>query len=119
MDIEIDLDPCGGSSNTSNSEEKYLDESIYLSKNLISTLKDVKDLSKENLKQEKQLKLYELENEKLRKTIINLNAQREEVSRLSGMLTNQLNDREAYYERQQSEVASLRQDIERTNKKLS
>jgi len=65
------------------------------------------------------LKIYELNNEKLSKTIINLNAQQEEASRLSGMLNYQLSKKEAYYERLQTKVVSLRHGLEKSNKELS
>lgn len=56
------------------SEEKDLDEMIYFRKKLISALKETKDLLEANLKKNEQLHEYELENEKLRKTIVDLNA---------------------------------------------
>lgn len=42
---------------------------------------------------------YKLENEKSSKTIVDLNAQQEEASKLNGILTNEINDKEAHYER--------------------
>jgi len=66
-----------GDSSTYDSEEKYLNESIYFRMKTISSIKEIKDLSKENLKQEEKLKIYELENEKLSKTIVDTNAQQE------------------------------------------
>lgn len=55
----------------------------------------------------------------MRKKIVELNAQKEEASRLIGMLTNQLSEKEDYYERLQNEVVSLRHDLENSNKELS
>lgn len=68
-------------------EEKNLDKMIFFRKKLISALKDIKELSEANLKKEEQFKIYELENEKLSKTIVHLNAHQEEASRLNGMST--------------------------------
>ena len=67
MDIDMGLDLCGDSANTSDNEEKDLYERIFFRKKLISSLKEIKDLSEENIKQEEKLKIYELENEELRK----------------------------------------------------
>lgn len=74
------------------------------------------EISEANIKQKEQLHEYDIKNENLSKKIVNINGKKEEASRLSFMFTNQLNDREFYYERLKSEVASLRQDIEWKNK---
>lgn len=94
-------------------EEKNLDEMIFFRKKLISALKDIKELSEANLKKKEEFKIYELENEKLSKTIVHVNAHQEEASRLNGMLTIQQNFREVLCERLQVEVVLLRQDLER------
>ena len=54
------LDLCGDSTSTSNSEEKDLNEMIYFRKKLIFSLKEIKDLPEENIKQEDQLKFMSL-----------------------------------------------------------
>lgn len=56
-------------------------------------MKEMKELSKVNIKQKKKLHEYEIENEKLRKTIMDINAQQGEVKKFNEMLTNQLNRR--------------------------
>ena len=86
---------------------------------MIWALKEVKNLSEEILKQEEKLKVYEFENGKLRKTIVELISQQEEASRLTGRLTHQLSIKEAFYKRQHLEVVSLRHDLENSNKELS
>lgn len=68
------IDLYGGSDSTFDSKENDLDERIYIRRKIISTLKEIKELSKENLKKKEKLHEYELENEK-RKTIVGLNAQ--------------------------------------------
>lgn len=98
-------------------KKKDLDERIFFRKKLISSLKEIKELSKENLKHKEQLHDYELENEKLRKKKIDLHAQQREATRLNMMFTTQLNERGAYCERLHSEVVSLRHDLERENKR--
>ena len=75
MDTQMRLYLCGNSANTFDSEEKDLNERIFFRNKLISTLKETKDLSDENLKQEQQLKIYDLENESLIKNLVDLNAQ--------------------------------------------
>jgi len=85
---------------------------------LISTLKEIKDLSEENLKEEEQLRIYELEMKGLAKTLVDLNAQQEEASRLNGKLTNQLGEKEAYCGRLQNEGSKKVLD-EMLGKKIS
>ena len=105
--------PCCSESITSGDDEKDPNEGIFFKNRLISTLKDIKDLSKAIPTQEEKLKLYELENENLRKTLVDLNSQQEEASRLTRMLTHQLSVKEAYCERLQTEVVSLVHDLEK------
>lgn len=62
------------------------------------------------------LQVYELGNEKLSITIVNINDQQGEVNRLNEMLTNWLHKKEAYCQRIQVEVVSLRQELEAENK---
>ena len=69
------LDLCGKSTSTFDNEENDLNERIFFRNNFISTLKEIKDLSEENIKQEEQLNIYELENERFSKTLVDLNAQ--------------------------------------------
>lgn len=45
MDAEMVLDLCGGSIRASHSEENDIDERINFGKNLISALKQIKELS--------------------------------------------------------------------------
>lgn len=47
-----------------------------------------------------------------------MNDQQKEASRMNGMLTNQLNNREAHFERLQDEVLLLRHDLEKGSKEL-
>lgn len=75
MDTKMGLGIDDNSARTSNSEEKDLNERILFRKKLISTVKEIKDLSEENLKEEEQLKICELENGRLSKTLVDLNAQ--------------------------------------------
>jgi len=74
-DIEMALDPCGNSANTSNSEENDLDERIFFRERLMLDLKEIKFLSEENSKKEEKLKIYKLKNGKLRRTMVELNGQ--------------------------------------------
>jgi len=46
MDTKMGLDIYGNSARTSDSEEKYLDERTFFRNKLISSLKEIKDLSK-------------------------------------------------------------------------
>ena len=71
----------------------------------------IKELSEENIKRDEKLYEYELENEKLGKTLFYRNAQQEEGSRLTGRLTIQLDEREAHCERLQVELVSLIHDL--------
>jgi len=74
-DSKRGLDHCSDFANTSDSEDNYLNARIYFRKKLISALKDIKELLEENIKQKEKLHDYELENDELRKTIIDLNTQ--------------------------------------------
>lgn len=65
------------------------------------------------------LQEYKIQNDGLRKTIIDLNGQQGEVRRLNEMLTNHLNEREAHYKKPQDEVVSLRHDLEKANHQQS
>ena len=69
------LDLCDNSSRTSEREEKDLNEKLFSIKKLMSSLKEINGLSKENLKQEEKLKIYKLENERLIKKLVELNSQ--------------------------------------------
>jgi len=50
LDKEMDLDLCGDPANKCDSEERDLDKDIYFMRNLIYTIKDIKEISEENLK---------------------------------------------------------------------
>jgi len=71
------------------------------------------------MKKKYQFHEYELENKKLRKIIVNINAQLEVASRLNWFFTNQLSEKETYSKRLQTEVLSLRYDLEKSGKEMS
>lgn len=61
----------------------------------------------------------DLENDKLRKIVVDLSAQQEKTNILNESLINRLHEKEYQCERLQAEVVLLRHDLERVDNQLS